>query len=50
MHRSMFRIKGKTAGMELIAKQELVETPAAHIESSGTDQRALRRRRIHGPE
>jgi hypothetical protein len=27
--------------MKLVAKQELVETPAAHIEASGTKQRAL---------
>ena len=41
---------GHPAGMELVAKKELVETPAAHIEASRTQQRALRRHRVHGPK
>jgi hypothetical protein len=34
--------------MEVIAKKQLVETSAAHIEASRTKQRTLPRHRKHG--
>src|SRR5208282_3651497 len=41
---------GDSAGIELVAEKELVETPAAHIQPSRTQLRALRRHRVHGPK